>query len=194
MLDTFLYELNYHHVKKSKTKSLVSAIFKLIQKDKHFYIKPLDLKDIDEINVNSDISLLRALYVCKKYAFYKENNETFLNSCVVGYISAFTKIFILDKENLNNTYLDARKKLYKSIDTLKKERNEKIKNIQASLNKENSLQGNLNNQSFNTQKSDINLALNKTFGIEQFYDENTNTMALKTNDIKIIFLDKVNLK
>ncbi|EIC2725178.1 hypothetical protein K9088_001771, partial [Campylobacter jejuni] len=56
MLNTFLYELNYHHTK--KTKSLVSAIFNLMQKDKNFYIKHLDLKDIDEINIESDISLL----------------------------------------------------------------------------------------------------------------------------------------
>ncbi|EOH4749289.1 glycoside hydrolase family protein, partial [Campylobacter jejuni] len=190
--NTFLYELNYHHTK--KTKSLVSAIFNLMQKDKNFYIKHLDLKDIDEINIESDISLLRALYVCKEYVFYKENNETFLNSSVIGYNSTFTKIFILDKENLNDTYLDARKRLYKSINTLKEKRNEKIKDIQDYLNKEISLQDNLNNQSFNTKENDVNLILNEVFNIEQFYDKNTNTIVLKTNNIKIIFLDKVNLQ
>ncbi|WP_235688917.1 hypothetical protein [Campylobacter coli] len=192
MLNTFLYELNYHHTK--KTKSLVSAIFNLMQKDKNFYIKHLDLKDIDEINIESDISLLRALYVCKEYVFYKENNETFLNSSVIGYNSTFTKIFILDKEKLNDTYLDARKRLYKSINTLKEKRNEKIKDIQAYLDKEISLQDNLNNQSFNTKENDVNLILNEVFNIEQFYDKNTNTIVLKTNNIKIIFLDKVNLQ
>ncbi|MCW1466407.1 hypothetical protein OLR53_09225 [Campylobacter jejuni] len=192
MLNTFLYELNYHHTK--KTKSLVSAIFNLMQKDKNFYIKHLDLKDIDEINIESDISLLRALYVCKEYVFYKENNETFLNSSVIGYNSTFTKIFILDKEKLNDAYLDARKRLYKSINTLKEKRNEKIKDIQDYLNKEISLQDNLNNQSFNTKENDVNLILNEVFNIEQFYDKNTNTIVLKTNNIKIIFLDKVNLQ
>ncbi|EPS3644104.1 lysozyme [Campylobacter jejuni] len=192
MLNTFLYELNYHHTK--KTKSLVSAIFNLMQKDKNFYIKHLDLKDIDEINIESDISLLRALYVCKEYVFYKENNETFLNSSVIGYNSTFTKIFILDKEKLNDTYLDARKRLNKSINTLKEKRNEKIKDIQDYLNKEISLQDNLNNQSFNTKENDVNLILNEVFNIEQFYDKNTNTIVLKTNNIKIIFLDKVNLQ
>ncbi|WP_261006634.1 hypothetical protein [Campylobacter jejuni] len=192
MLNTFLYELNYHHTK--KTKSLVSAIFNLMQKDKNFYIKHLDLKDIDEINIESDISLLRALYVCKEYVFYKENNETFLNSSVIGYNSTFTKIFILDKEKLNDTYLDARKRLYKSINTLKEKRNEKIKDIQDYLDKEISLQDNLNNQSFNTKENDVNLILNEVFNIEQFYDKNTNTIVLKTNNIKIIFLDKVNLQ
>ncbi|EPY6315030.1 lysozyme [Campylobacter coli] len=192
MLNTFLYELNYHHTK--KTNSLVSAIFNLMQKDKNFYIKHLDLKDIDEINIESDISLLRALYVCKEYVFYKENNETFLNSSVIGYNSTFTKIFILDKEKLNDTYLDARKRLYKSINTLKEKRNEKIKDIQDYLNKEISLQDNLNNQSFNTKENDVNLILNEVFNIEQCYDKNTNTIVLKTNNIKIIFLDKVNLQ
>ncbi|EOH9790608.1 glycoside hydrolase family protein, partial [Campylobacter jejuni] len=101
---------------------------------------------------------------------------------------------ILDKENLNDTYLDARKRLYKSINTLKEKRNEKIKDIQDYLNKEISLQDNLNNQSFNTKENDVNLILNEVFNIEQFYDKNTNTIVLKTNNIKIIFLDKVNLQ
>ncbi|EOI2723341.1 glycoside hydrolase family protein, partial [Campylobacter jejuni] len=53
---------------------------------------------------------------------------------------------------------------------------------------------NLNNQSFNTKENDVNLILNEVFNIEQFYDKNTNTIVLKTNNIKIIFLDKVNLQ
>ncbi|XGX75508.1 glycoside hydrolase family protein (plasmid) [Campylobacter coli] len=112
----------------------------------------------------------------------------------LGYNSTFTKIFILDKEKLNDTYLDVRKRLYKSINTLKEKRNEKIKDIQDYLNKEISLQDNLNNQSFNTKENDVNLILNEVFNIEQFYDKNTNTIVLKTNNIKIIFLDKVNLQ
>ncbi|EOH1382211.1 glycoside hydrolase family protein, partial [Campylobacter jejuni] len=72
--------------------------------------------------------------------------------------------------------------------------NEKIKDIQDYLNKEISLQDNLNNQSFNTKENDVNLILNEVFNIEQFYDKNTNTIVLKTNNIKIIFLDKVNLQ
>ncbi|XAK32061.1 hypothetical protein AAID92_04470 [Campylobacter coli] len=56
------------------------------------------------------------------------------------------------------------------------------------------MQDNLNNQSFNTEENDVNLALNEVFNIEQFYDKNTNTIVLKTNNIKIIFLDKVNLQ
>ncbi|EOI2798905.1 glycoside hydrolase family protein, partial [Campylobacter jejuni] len=47
---------------------------------------------------------------------------------------------------------------------------------------------------FNTKENDVNLILNEVFNIEQFYDKNTNTIVLKTNNIKIIFLDKVNLQ
>ncbi|EOH8344483.1 glycoside hydrolase family protein, partial [Campylobacter jejuni] len=46
----------------------------------------------------------------------------------------------------------------------------------------------------NTKENDVNLILNEVFNIEQFYDKNTNTIVLKTNNIKIIFLDKVNLQ
>lgn len=154
--------------------------------------------EINKINKNSSIAYLKALYQCENsIAVNYDEEELFTQTTAInnlGYNSTFTKIFILDKENLNDTYLDARKKLYKSINTLKEEKNEKIKNIQAYVNKENSLQDNLNNQSFNTEENDVNLILNEVFNIEQFYDKNTNTIVLKTNNIKIIFLDKVNLQ
>ncbi|XAK35299.1 hypothetical protein AAH951_05465 [Campylobacter coli] len=154
--------------------------------------------EINKINKNSSIAYLKVLYQCENsIAVNYDEEELFTQTTAInnlGYGNDFTKIFILDKENLNDTYLDARKKLYKSINTLKEEKNEKIKNIQAYVNKENSLQDNLNNQSFNTEENDLNLALNEVFNIEQFYDKNTNTIVLKTNNIKIIFLDKVNLQ
>ncbi|EOI8780463.1 glycoside hydrolase family protein, partial [Campylobacter jejuni] len=141
---------------------------------------------------------LKALYQCENSIAINYNQEELFTQATainnLGYNSTFTKIFILDKENLNDTYLDARKRLYKSINTLKEKRNEKIKDIQDYLNKEISLQDNLNNQSFNTKENDVNLILNEVFNIEQFYDKNTNTIVLKTNNIKIIFLDKVNLQ
>ncbi|EOH3619845.1 glycoside hydrolase family protein, partial [Campylobacter jejuni] len=137
-------------------------------------------------------------YQCENSIAINYNQEELFTQATainnLGYNSTFTKIFILDKENLNDTYLDARKRLYKSINTLKEKRNEKIKDIQDYLNKEISLQDNLNNQSFNTKENDVNLILNEVFNIEQFYDKNTNTIVLKTNNIKIIFLDKVNLQ
>ncbi|MFK0447860.1 hypothetical protein ACISOM_09315, partial [Campylobacter jejuni] len=144
------------------------------------------------------IAYLKALYQCENSIAINYNQEDLFTQATainnLGYNSTFTKIFILDKEKLNDTYLDARKRLYKSINTLKEKRNEKIKDIQAYLNKEISLQDNLNNQSFNTKENDVNLILNEVFNIEQFYDKNTNTIVLKTNNIKIIFLDKVNLQ
>ncbi|EOH0308156.1 hypothetical protein ACLJ8U_001678, partial [Campylobacter jejuni] len=154
--------------------------------------------EIDTIDKNSSIAYLKALYQCENSIAINYNQEELFTQATainnLGYNSTFTKIFILDKEKLNDTYLDARKRLYKSINTLKEKRNEKIKDIQDYLNKEISLQDNLNNQSFNTKENDVNLILNEVFNIEQFYDKNTNTIVLKTNNIKIIFLDKVNLQ
>ncbi|EPE7141991.1 lysozyme [Campylobacter jejuni] len=154
--------------------------------------------EIDTIDKNSSIAYLKALYQCENSIAINYNQEDLFTQATainnLGYNSTFTKIFILDKEKLNDTYLDARKRLYKSINTLKEKRNEKIKDIQAYLNKEISLQDNLNNQSFNTKENDVNLILNEVFNIEQFYDKNTNTIVLKTNNIKIVFLDKVNLQ
>ncbi|EOH4938843.1 lysozyme [Campylobacter jejuni] len=154
--------------------------------------------EIDTIDKNSSIAYLKALYQCENSIAINYNQEELFTQATainnLGYNSTFTKIFILDKEKLNDTYLDARKRLNKSINTLKEKRNEKIKDIQDYLNKEISLQDNLNNQSFNTKENDVNLILNEVFNIEQFYDKNTNTIVLKTNNIKIIFLDKVNLQ
>ncbi|MCW1342972.1 hypothetical protein OLP57_09290 [Campylobacter jejuni] len=154
--------------------------------------------EIDTIDKNSSIAYLKALYQCENSIAINYNQEELFTQATainnLGYNSTFTKIFILDKEKLNDTYLDARKRLYKSINTLKEKRNEKIKDIQDYLNKEISLQDNLNNQSFNTKENDVNLILNEVFNIEQFYDKNTNTIVLKINNIKIIFLDKVNLQ
>ncbi|HFN3211992.1 TPA: lysozyme [Campylobacter jejuni] len=154
--------------------------------------------EIDTIDKNSSIAYLKALYQYENSIAINYNQEDLFTQATainnLGYNSTFTKIFILDKEKLNDAYLDARKRLYKSINTLKEKRNEKIKDIQAYLDKEISLQDNLNNQSFNTKENDVNLILNEVFNIEQFYDKNTNTIVLKTNNIKIVFLDKVNLQ
>ncbi|EFM2974873.1 hypothetical protein HHI70_001851, partial [Campylobacter jejuni] len=107
---------------------------------------------------NSSIAYLKALYQCENSIAINYNQEELFTQATainnLGYNSTFTKIFILDKEKLNDTYLDARKRLYKSINTLKEKRNEKIKDIQDYLNKEISLQDNLNNQSFNTKEND----------------------------------------
>ncbi|EMW3651781.1 hypothetical protein AAE072_001829, partial [Campylobacter jejuni] len=129
--------------------------------------------EIDTIDKNSSIAYLKALYQCENSIAINYNQEDLFTQATainnLGYNSTFTKIFILDKEKLNDTYLDARKRLYKSINTLKEKRNEKIKDIQDYLNKEISLQDNLNNQSFNTKENDVNLILNEVFNIEQFY-------------------------
>ncbi|WP_240471205.1 lipase family protein, partial [Campylobacter cuniculorum] len=211
------YQNRLYSHKKTQEKIIVNAIIQQINqkdiayfnlysvieflKENKAYYKYIVLNEIQDLILNdldNKLGYFYCLYVCINSIVLREDKNTYFTQATainnLGYSNDFTKIFILDKENLNDTYLDARKKLYKSINTLKEERNEKIKNIQAYLDKENSLQDNPNNQSFNTEENDVNLALNEVFNIEQFYDKNTNTIVLKTNNIKIIFLDKVNLQ
>ncbi len=97
--------------------------------------------EIDTIDKNSSIAYLKALYQCENSIAINYNQEELFTQATainnLGYNSTFTKIFILDKEKLNDTYLDARKRLYKSINTLKEKRNEKIKDIQDYFDKHN---------------------------------------------------------
>ncbi|OEW45616.1 hypothetical protein AJ886_03920, partial [Campylobacter sp. BCW_6465] len=139
-------------------------------KENKAYYKYIDLNEIQDLILNdldNKLGYFYCLYVCINLIVLREDKNTYFTQATainnLGYNSTFTKIFILDKEKLNDTYLDTRKKLYKSINTLKEKRNEKIKDIQDYLNKEISLQDNLNNQSFNTKENDVNLILNEVF-------------------------------
>ncbi|WP_246023808.1 hypothetical protein [Campylobacter taeniopygiae] len=84
----------------------------------------LSNEDINKINKNSSIAYLKALYQCENsIAINYKKEELFTQTTAtnnLGYKNDFTKIFILDKESLNDTYLDARKNLYKSIQYFKK--------------------------------------------------------------------------
>ncbi|EOD7248229.1 hypothetical protein ACJ5FQ_001812 [Campylobacter coli] len=215
--EIIFYQNRLYSHKKTQEKIILNAIIQQINqkdityfnlysvieflKENKAYYKYIDLNEIQDLILNdldNKLGYFYCLYVCINLIVLREDKNTYFTQATainnLGYNSTFTKIFILDKEKLNDTYLDARKRLYKSINTLKEKRNEKIKDIQDYLNKEISLQDNLNNQSFNTKENDVNLILNEVFNIEQFYDKNTNTIVLKTNNIKIIFLDKVNLQ
>ncbi|ECQ9326052.1 hypothetical protein F0K46_09035, partial [Campylobacter jejuni] len=215
--EIIFYQNRLYSHKKTQEKIILNAIIQQINqkdityfnlysvieflKENKAYYKYIDLNEIQDLILNdldNKLGYFYCLYVCINLIVLREDKNTYFTQATainnLSYNSTFTKIFILDKEKLNDTYLDARKRLYKSINTLKEKRNEKIKDIQAYLDKEISLQDNLNNQSFNTKENDVNLILNEVFNIEQFYDKNTNTIVLKTNNIKIIFLDKVNLQ
>ncbi|MBZ7935834.1 hypothetical protein H2279_04170 [Campylobacter sp. B0100352/1] len=87
------------------------------------YIQKLSLEDINSININSKPYLLKALYFCEDYALFDKNQQALFDENTIkelNYNSSFYTTFILHKTKLNNTYLQARKELYKSMNEFKK--------------------------------------------------------------------------
>ncbi|WP_202392300.1 hypothetical protein [Helicobacter saguini] len=86
--------------------------------------------EIKNINKNSSIAHLKALYECQDFIAIDYNNKTLLNKNLAiknfGYKNDFANIFILNKDSITNEYLESRKALYKSFITLKQERIESI--------------------------------------------------------------------
>ena len=128
----FLYELGYHHGK--DLDCVADNIISLKQKDNNINITRLQDSDIDSLTKDSPIHLLRALYTCKSFAICKENDESFITkenaSKILGYKSDFANIFVYGKDSLNDTYLQARKALYKTMINLREEREQKHKEEQ----------------------------------------------------------------
>ncbi|ARJ55802.1 hypothetical protein [Campylobacter cuniculorum] len=82
--------------------------------------KILSPKDtIDTIHISSEPYLLKALYFCESFADFNQNNQALLNTPYIEekfpYNSSFYIIFLLHKDKITDTYLKARKELYKSI-------------------------------------------------------------------------------
>ena len=128
----FLYELGYHHGK--DLDCVADTIISLKQKDNNINIIKLQDSDIDSLTKDSPPHLLRALYTCKPFAICNENNESFITqenaSEILGYKSDFANIFVYGKDSLNDTYLQARKALYKTMINLREEREQKHKEEQ----------------------------------------------------------------
>ncbi|HHP0341680.1 TPA: hypothetical protein ACRZSP_001836, partial [Campylobacter jejuni] len=82
--------------------------------------KILSPKDtIDNIHINSEFYLLKALYFCESFTSLNQNNQALLSIPYIEekfpYNSSFYTIFLLHKDKITNTYLNARKELYKSV-------------------------------------------------------------------------------
>ncbi|TNB59994.1 hypothetical protein FDW43_10200, partial [Campylobacter helveticus] len=95
----------------------------LINNLKIAYIQKLSLEDINNININSKLHLLKALYLCEDYVLFDKNKQALFNEEKIkelDFNSSFYIIFSLHKDKITDTYLKARKRLYKSIDTFKK--------------------------------------------------------------------------
>ncbi|HEC1791570.1 TPA: hypothetical protein R1728_001457 [Campylobacter lari] len=170
--------------------------------NKQYLLKTLNLQDINNINIDSKPYLLKALYFCEDYVLYDKDKQALFDENTIKELefnSSFYTIFISHKNKLNDTYLNARKELYKSIDEFKKlgfkdlehayqtymssftineELNSKDKTINKNENKE--INKNLN------QKSNIKESINfKELSLnlkqENNTKENTDTIIKNTN-------------
>lgn len=106
------YYYPFYDVKKTPSLLNEKSLLKTISKD----YKALKLKDtIDNIHIDSEFYLLKALYFCESFASLNQNNQALFNEEKFPYHSSFYTIFLLHKDKITNTYLNARKELYKSV-------------------------------------------------------------------------------
>ncbi|WP_186299825.1 hypothetical protein [Campylobacter jejuni] len=67
--------------------------------------------------------MLKALYFCEDYVLYDKDKQALFDENTIKELefdSSFYTIFISHKNKLNDTYLQARKELYKSINEFKR--------------------------------------------------------------------------
>ena len=128
-LSSINYELNY-----KKDNNDVETIQDNLLGEVETGIQILCDSDIDSLTKDSPLHILRALYACKPFAICNENNESFITqenaSEILGYKSDFANIFVYGKVSLNDTYLQARKALYKTMMKLRDKREQKHKEEQ----------------------------------------------------------------
>ncbi|WP_174514902.1 hypothetical protein [Campylobacter coli] len=173
---------------------------------KKYSLKTLNLQDIDNININSEFAYLRALFLCESFLVLNNNDEVLLNEKITKEILECNEdeyiLFILHKDKLNNTYLQARKELYKSIDEFKrlgfkdlenayqtyinsliinKEINSKDETINKNENKE--INKNLNQDENLNQEN--NIKENTSSIIKNTNSKNNPSLNLKQKDISI---------
>ncbi|EFU0578799.1 hypothetical protein ABV549_000377 [Campylobacter jejuni] len=93
--------------------------------------KILSPKDtIDNIHINSEFYLLKALYFCESFTSLNQNNQALLSIPYIEekfpYHSSFYIIFLLHKDKITDTYLNARKELYKNVMSFNQIQNKNI--------------------------------------------------------------------
>ena len=128
-LSSINYELNY-----KKDNNDIETIQDNLLGEVETGIQILCDSDIDSLTKDSPLHILRALYTCKLFAICDENKQSFITqenaSKILGYKSDFANIFVYGKVSLNDTYLQARKALYKTMINLREEREQKHKEEQ----------------------------------------------------------------
>lgn len=109
----------------------------------HRYLQPICYDDIHTLTKDSSPHLLKALYFCEDYTFLDSNGNPSLTESNItktfGYKSSFYLSFIANKDSLSDTYLEARKALYKTYQLIKQEQAEELQKQQQEL--EQQLQG-----------------------------------------------------
>ncbi|HED6588311.1 hypothetical protein [Campylobacter coli] len=171
----FLENLNYFSQEYNNYK-LVSI--QVINNLKIAYIQKLSLQDIDNININSELYLLKALYFCEDYVLFDKDKQALFDENIIKELefdSSFYTIFISHKDKITDTYLNARKELYKSIDKFKKLGFKDLENAYQTYI--NSL---IINKEINSKDETINKNENKEINKNLNQDENSN----QENNIK----------
>ena len=185
--DDLHYELYY--IAKEQENILNENFFNIRNQDKNFSIKLLTLNDIDSLTKDSPLHLLRALYTCMPFAICNENNESFITkenvSKILGYKSDFANIFVYGKDSLSDTYLQARKSLYKTIMNLREQREQDYKEEQERISQ-------LSYEEYQREREKALREQQRQERIQRARNPNTtNHLILETKDKNnvVIFLD-----
>ncbi|EIQ2332608.1 hypothetical protein LUW27_001908, partial [Campylobacter coli] len=156
--------------------------------------------DIDNININSEFAYLRTLFLCEAFLVLDNNDEALLNEKIAKEILEYDEdeyiLFIFHKTKLNDTYLKARKELYKSIDEFKKLGFKDLENAYQTymnsliVNKE----INSKDETINKNKNkEINKNLNQDENSNQESDTKENTNSIKEQDFYLLSSHSKNL-
>lgn len=167
---------------------------------KKYSLKTLNLQDIDNININSEFAYLRTLFLCEAFLVLDNNDEALLNEKIAKEILEYDEdeyiLFIFHKTKLNDTYLKARKELYKSIDEFKKLGFKDLENAYQTymnsliVNKE----INSKDETINKNKNkEINKNLNQDENSNQESDTKENTNSIKEQDFYLLSSHSKNL-
>lgn len=123
-----------------------------------YSIKVLSQKDIDNIHINSSFADLRALFLCESVLILDKNNTALLSEQKAKEIFNYNDdeyiLFLLHKNTLTQEYIEARKKLYKTMSLFKelqiKDLENTFQNYMNSLNNDDINSLNLNNDNINS--------------------------------------------
>ena len=91
---------------------------------KNIYPQILDKNDMGKLTIESSIAALYALYQCQFFIVVDKNGNEYIKDKealvrMLGYKSSFVNIFCLANPHLSQTYIEARKELYKIVYNLR---------------------------------------------------------------------------